>query len=1227
MQDLVILNNIDLSLKSGNSYLLMGPPCSGTSSLLKSLNSYFKKSQVKGSISCNGKSIYEMNWKNLSTYCGQLDISHPFMTVEETFKFVIDCLYPKPRGNKDGFTELEESAKHKVEAFEYLFGLDNCKDTIVGNELNRGCSGGERKRVTVCESILGQSRVFLLDKISTGLDSAVTFDICKFLTYWTKTMEGIMVCHLTQPDPQVIDLFDKVIIMEEGNIIYFGKARNSINYFSNLNCHLPEGRDYGSFISEMGHLEGRKEYIKDKAEPAKTKEEVLEFYKKSDGYNEILKEIGEDQMQLDPKDDVYRKIAFNNFKHNYFHTIGIMLHQQWIFITRNKFYYINRYVQLIFLAFILGSVFANNDSYIVKMGLLNFMMMGIVLIVNPGVVMLFNQKLVVYKQLNQKYFDPSHFVIATTLVDYPTHMIDVFIYGTLIYSIVGLTWSGHGIHYFYSLIIFYVTLLAFESYFKIFVFLLEHLPVLQAIFPFINFTTTTLSGFSITKNKIPLALIPFYWFSPIQFGVKDLVLNEYLSSDYSDIYPGTNLTRGQVYLKQYEFPITMDSFWFNILMLVVEHIVFTIIQIFVLKYVRYDPYPASVSVDRNEIKSISDEVQEFKINRASSSRQELPFKSACFTFKDVNYYVTIKDKETKKKVEKQLLCGVSGFVKPTSMVALMGASGAGKTTLLDVLANRKTQGRIEGSFLINGKDYTINDLCKISGYVEQDDTLPTSETVREALMFSARMRVGGNIMSRTVERFVDEMIYLLELEDYQNLLIGKPGSGLPVGIRKLVMVGIELVANPAIIFLDEPTTGLDSSAALLVCKVLQRIAATGRSIICTIHQPSEEVFTLFTDILLLERGGKVVYFGQSEKSKKMVEYFQSLPGVMPKMQGVNPATWMLDTIGAGVQIDNGINFSESYRNSNLYSTAMSKLADLEFDKSQSFTLDQSYPSSFYFQCKMVTERTFRMNYRRLDYNLKRYQVSTAMAIIFGLIYFQVDTIDQAGAQSKFSSVFMTTMFLGINNLFSNIPVLMEQRAIFYRETSMRTYHPIAQLVGNFLAECVFTFILVFFFHTVFYFLVGFRPDIVNYLLYIFTCFIWVLLCVLSGQFLTYSAARMEITFLIGTLIFILWVTLAGFLVPYKTMGMPWKPLYWIFPCMYTVQGILTNEFKGDMTMLYNIPYEPGKLGNFTLSAYFESVIGIRYDYQMINIVVVLGYILMTLIVTGLVMTFCKFVHR
>ena len=136
-----------------------------------------------------------------------------------------------------------------------------------------------------------------------------------------------------------------------------------------------------------------------------------------------------------------------------------------------------------------------------------------------------------------------------------------------------------------------------------------------------------------------------------------------------------------------------------------------------------------------------------------------------FTFKNISYFVHHQGKE------KQLLCDISGFVKPGQLVALMGSSGAGKTTLMDVLAQRKDSGRVEGSIMVNGRPQGIS-FQRTTGYCEQNDVHEPTATVREALMFSARLRQKHSIPDSDKERHVEFIMDLLELTPLQHAIVG-----------------------------------------------------------------------------------------------------------------------------------------------------------------------------------------------------------------------------------------------------------------------------------------------------------------------------------------------------------------------------------------------------------------------------------------------------------------------
>jgi len=247
----------------------------------------------------------------------------------------------------------------------------------------------------------------------------------------------------------------------------------------------------------------------------------------------------------------------------------------------------------------------------------------------------------------------------------------------------------------------------------------------------------------------------------------------------------------------------------------------------------------------------------------------IPSQHDVFTWRNVCYDIPVKGGE------RRLLDNVSGWVKPGTLTALMGVSGAGKTTLLDVLAKRVSIGVVTGDMLVNGKPLDLSFQRK-TGYVQQQDLhLPTT-TVREALRFSAALRQPKTVSISEKNKYVEDVIDMLGMRDFADAIVGTPGEGLNVEQRKLLTIGVELAAKPALlIFLDEPTSGLDSQSSWAICSFLRKLAEHGQAVLSTIHQPSALLFQQFDRLLFLAKGGKTVYFGEiGEQSRTLLDYFE-----------------------------------------------------------------------------------------------------------------------------------------------------------------------------------------------------------------------------------------------------------------------------------------------------------------------------------------------------------------
>eukprot|EP00968_Pinguiococcus_pyrenoidosus_P021599 scaffold2850_cov235-Pinguiococcus_pyrenoidosus.AAC.12 len=201
------------------------------------------------------------------------------------------------------------------------------------------------------------------------------------------------------------------------------------------------------------------------------------------------------------------------------------------------------------------------------------------------------------------------------------------------------------------------------------------------------------------------------------------------------------------------------------------------------------------------------------------------------------------------------------------VAALMGPSGAGKSSLLNVLAGRigpSSKNSITGVVQVDGQQIDTVANRKNVAYVMQDDALMPTTTPRDALNFSARLRLPSSMPTEETDALVGELLRELGLEDCADTLIGGDiFPGISGGQRKRTSVGVELISNPAMLFLDEPTSGLDSFSAEQVVELLKKVAGAGATVVCTIHQPSSEVFSLFHVVILL-RAGRVVFDGTRE---------------------------------------------------------------------------------------------------------------------------------------------------------------------------------------------------------------------------------------------------------------------------------------------------------------------------------------------------------------------------
>jgi len=236
---------------------------------------------------------------------------------------------------------------------------------------------------------------------------------------------------------------------------------------------------------------------------------------------------------------------------------------------------------------------------------------------------------------------------------------------------------------------------------------------------------------------------------------------------------------------------------------------------------------------------------------------------------DLNMKVISKD----KTIEKMILSNVSGSVKSGECLAIIGASGAGKTTLLNYLSRKIESKTLEvtGEVLLNKTQIDNDKFALISSYVMQDDILEETMTPLEIIMFTAKLKL--NLPTKEIEYRVKKMINDLNLNKCQNTAVGgKLIRGISGGERKRTSIAVELITDPKIIFLDEPTTGLDSYNAFEVINMLKNLSKKGKLVLFTIHQPCSEIFDKLDSLFILG-SGKTIYFGPKERAAECFKYY------------------------------------------------------------------------------------------------------------------------------------------------------------------------------------------------------------------------------------------------------------------------------------------------------------------------------------------------------------------
>ncbi|KAG7497738.1 hypothetical protein JOB18_043164 [Solea senegalensis] len=529
----------------------------------------------------------------------------------------------------------------------------------------------------------------------------------------------------------------------------------------------------------------------------------------------------------------------------------------------------------------------------------------------------------------------------------------------------------------------------------------------------------------------------------------------------------------------------------------------------------------------------------------------------------------------RKKTTKDILIDLNGIMKP-GLNAIMGATGSGKSSFLDILAARKDPRGLSGEVLIDGAPQPPNFKC-LSGYVVQDDVVMGTLTVRENFSFSAALRLPSSISPQERGQKVNKLIEELGLTRVADSRVGTQLiRGISGGERKRTNIGMELIIDPSVLFLDEPTTGLDASTANSVLLLLKRMATHGRTIILSIHQPRYGIFRLFDSLTLLVTG-KQVFHGPAQNA---LQYFEDI-GFSCEPHN-NPADFFLDVInGDSTAIltsdldrdpdsvsksKKGIEdkLVEEYRSCQYYKETRAELERIIEGKKTSANPSSrtiTYTTGFLTQFKWVMKRTFKNMALNPQTSIAQVCVTIFLALIVGAIFFGVEDT-QSGMQNRLGALF----FITVNQCFSTVSaaeLFITERKLFIHEYISGYYRLSVYFLSKILSDIItLRTIPAIVFSCVSYYMIGLKPTVEAFFLFMFT----VMLIAYTATSMVFAISSDQTVVAIAniflTISFVFMMIFAGLLVnlPSIVSWLAW--LKYLSIPRYGLSALQVNEFTG-----------------------------------------------------------------
>ncbi|KAK5088657.1 ATP-binding cassette transporter snq2 [Lithohypha guttulata] len=950
-----IINNFTGAVRAGEMMLVLGRPGSGCSTFLKVIaNKRDEYAEVIGEVNYGGIPADEQkkHFNGEVNYNPEDDQHLPSLTVWQTLSFAL--MNKTKKHDRDSIPVI-------INSLLKMFGIEHTKHTLVGNEYVRGVSGGERKRVSIAETLATKSSVVTWDNSTRGLDSSTAIDYVKSLRIMTDVSNRTTFVSLYQAGQGIYDLFDSVLVIEEGRMIYQGLASRARQYFEDLGFFAPERMTTSDFLTSVGDPTQRRFQEGKEASTPKTAEELETAFRKSDICKQGMAEVDRYEKEIhsndqDVKDftDAVAEQQSNSKLMSSRSSYTVSFPRQVWACTKREFdlFWNDKttiYTKLFIIianGLIVGSLFYgesfDTSGAFSRGGALFFSILFLGWLQLSELMKAVSGRTIINRHKDYAFYRPSAVVIARVVQDVPILAVQAVIFTIILYWMSNLAPDAG--KFFINLLFVYTSTFCITALYRMFA------ALSPTIDDAVRFSGTALNiliiyvGYIIPKQTLLQDRIWFgwlFWTNPVAYAYEAVLTNEfngrvmdcspsqlvpagpgldpqYQSCALTGSQPGSTTVTGENYYST-SFSYSRSNLWRDFGALVA----FTILYILVT--------------------AIATELFSFTISGGGA----LIFKKT----KRAKNQINQEEKGSALDEEKVAAAQASSRDSGASSETVQGHNSDGnKDDITNEIAQSKSVFTWENvSYTVPYQGGTRQLLNGVNGYVKPGimialmgasgagkTTLLNTLSQRQTMgVVSGDMLVDGQALGVEFQRgtgFCEQMdlhemtASVREAFEFSALL--RQSADIPreekiayvdriiellelediqdallisLGVeqRKRVTIGVELAAKPQLLlFLDEPTSGLDSQAALSITRFLKKLAHAGQAIICTIHQPSSVLIQEFDMVVALNPGGNPFYFGPiGENGSDVIKYFAARGVECPP--GKNVAEFLLETAAKG----------------------------------------------------------------------------------------------------------------------------------------------------------------------------------------------------------------------------------------------------------------------------------------------------------------------------------------